>query len=69
MNDGLIEGPGQGSKAAACIKTKRIIGVGIYCTSKIDTAKGYTASFQFNGGNHLLILQCRVKPDAVRYAS
>jgi hypothetical protein len=51
------------------LKTGQTVGIGIYCTPKIDEAQDYTRSFQFNGGNHLLALQCRVRPEAVKYAT
>jgi hypothetical protein len=43
--------------------------MGIFCNPKIEAAIANTLSFQFNAGNHRLAIQCRVKPEAVRYAS
>ena len=69
MNGGLIEGWGQAYERSKYLKTGQIVGKGIYCTPKIETAKQYTRSFQFYGGNHRLALQCRVKPESVKYAT
>ena len=69
MNGGLIEGWLQYYQYDKCLKTGQTIGTGIYCTPLIETAKAYTMSFQFNGGNHRLAFQCRVKPEAVKYAT
>ena len=39
MNNGLIEGWTQAYSASKCIKTGKIVGVGIYCTPKIEIAQ------------------------------
>ena len=69
MKNGLIEGWAQAYKGNTCRKTGQTVGIGIYCTPNIETAKSYTLSFQFNGGNHRLAFQCRVRPEAVRFAT
>jgi hypothetical protein len=69
MKDGLIVGYNNVYENEICKKTKKRVGSGIYCTPNIKIAKGYTLSFEYNGGKHRLALQCRVKPEAVRYTS
>ena len=42
MKFGFIEGYKQTYKDSKCLKTGKKVGVGIYCTPNIETAKGYT---------------------------
>jgi hypothetical protein len=42
MKIGFIEGYKQTYKDSKCLKTGKKVGVGIYCTPNIETAKGYT---------------------------
>jgi hypothetical protein len=56
MKEGMIPGIAQAYENDKCKKTGKTVGKGIYCTPNIETARGYTLSFQFNGGNHRLAL-------------
>ena len=64
-------GPAQGCSSSICIKTKQIVGEGIYCTPKIEIAvSGYTSEkINFQESKYGIIIQCRVKPSAIKYAS
>jgi hypothetical protein len=42
MNDGLIEGANQAYATDKCRKTGKTVGVGIYCTPNLETARSYT---------------------------
>jgi len=66
LHQGLKAGPRQACKATC--------GEGIYCTPDIPTALGYSATVSLPGEDGKaravqFIMQCRVRPDAIRKAS
>lgn len=71
IKGGLLPGDANAYGGSQCRKTKRIIpNPGIYCTPRLETARGYANNlFEFNGGKHRLVLQCRVRPDGVYFCS
>ena len=43
-----------------------IVGAGVYCTPKIESAEGYAGISEINGIKYKTVLMNRVKPDAIR---
>lgn len=65
LHEGLRAGPGQAYK--------REVGSGIYCTPDLATAEQYAVQVNVSGGGRTrlvrFILQCRVRPEAIRSTS
>ena len=43
------------------------VGVGVYCTPKVDVARGYSGKSIINGKSYYTVIMVRVKPSAIRY--
>ena len=73
IKQGLVKGGAQAYQKAMCkvFKTKnneekQKCGKGIYCSPKIDIAKEYTEGIQIENQVYHLVIQCRVRPGAIR---
>eukprot|EP00397_Hematodinium_sp_SG-2012_P023620 GEMP01024555.1.p1 GENE.GEMP01024555.1~~GEMP01024555.1.p1 ORF type:complete len:541 (+),score=104.05 GEMP01024555.1:711-2333(+) len=68
LSGGLRAGGGQAHKDGKDVRTGEVIGTGIYCTPDYDgIARSYAgAGFEFEGLTILFVMQCRVRPSAIK---
>jgi len=80
LENGFVVGPGQGAKDCQDNRTGNRVGEGVFCSPNLETcecyARGNEDSFaatkemakdhEVDGRVLLFVLQCRVKPDAIR---
>lgn len=69
INEGMREGPAQAYADYICQRSGQRVGVGVYCTPNINVAlTGYTSQkMNVQGKNYSVIMQCRVKPSAIKW--
>ena len=65
----MREGPAQAYADYICQRSGQRVGVGVYCTPNINVAlTGYTSQkMNVQGKNYSVIMQCRVKPSAIKW--
>ena len=76
LTSGFRIGHAQAHKDKRCLKTKEIIGNGVYCTPGLGEAEGYamqgrsgpgSGGHDFNGHKIIFVFQCRVNPKKIKH--
>ena len=73
LTSGFRIGHAQAHKDKRCLKTKEIIGKGVYCTPGLGVAESYAksrggaAGTDYQGHKIIFIMQCRVNPAKIKH--
>ena len=67
LTSGFRIGHAQAHKDKRCLKTKEIIGKGVYCTPGLKEAERYATAHNFKGHKIYFVMQCRVNPEKIKH--